>query len=107
MSNINEIVEKYEHIDEVSELVGIWDFHITGCHKELKIKVLKIYPTGDFPYLGIPNLGFKGPTQADPYRSIHHQRTIEEALDDVLEGFFTYWKPGHAEEIELIPEEDW
>lgn len=107
MIDIKEIVKKYEYIKEASELMGIWGFHIENCDKELKIKVFKESTPTKHPYLGIANIGVKNPDQAGFYRSIRPQKTIEEALEDALDGFFAFWKPEISDQMNLKEYENW
>ncbi len=92
-------------VKEVYEVVGVWEFYIESCPKKLKIKVLKL-PNGK--YEGVANYKILNPRiqQADPYIGRHIRETVEEAIRDALYGFLTYWKPEHADEIELIENEN-
>ena len=41
-------------------------------------------------YIGIANLMIKGKGCSDYYRSVHPQKTKEDALRDAADGFFAY-----------------
>ncbi len=102
-----ELIEKYRDfgVQEVEEVVGIWEFYISGCPVKLKIKVVKVEPQGK--YMGIANYEIKAPHQATPYRSIRLCDSVQEALEDALKGFLSYWNPLNADKIEFKLDKDW
>jgi len=100
----NRILERYPDIYELLEVMGIWEFNIQDCPITLKIKVKKFAPN---VYYGVANYGIKGPDQFAPYRSMHHQKSVQEALEDALTGFMLYWKPEKKDQIEFELDENW
>jgi hypothetical protein len=98
--------EKFQeniHVQEVTETVGFWEFKIEGMDKTLRIKVQKHL---DGRYMGITNFAIKNPTQAAPYQSLMLKSSVQEAIEDALNGFLLYWHPKDAEKTELIPVEN-
>jgi len=98
--DLNELCKKYGEVVEVEEVVGVWAFHIKGCPITLRIKVSK---TSSLPgmYYGLPNYDI------GPYKTLHPQPTIKEALEDVLRVFLGFYDPDKAEETKYIPVENW
>ena len=82
-------------INEVNEVVGVWEFHISNCDVPLKIKVVKLSPPTKGNYMGVANLSVGG------YRSLTPRNSVREAIRDALNGFFVYWKD-NQESIEVV-----
>lgn len=100
----NRILERYKDISEFIEVVGIWEFNIEDCPITLKIKVKKFAPQ---VYYGVANYAIKNPEQATPYRSMHHQKSVQGALEDALSGFMLYWKPKWKDKTEFVLDKEW
>jgi hypothetical protein len=100
----NRILEHYKDIYEFIEVVGTWEFNIQDCPITLKIKVKKFAPN---VYYGVDNYAIKNPEQATPYRSMHNQKSVQEALEDALSGFMLFWKPEQKDQTEFVLDEDW
>ena len=102
MVDLNKFLE-ISHVIEAWEVVGEWEFIIEECPVKLKIKVIRA-PSGS--YMGVANYKIQGPNQASPYISLHFKETVEDAIMDSLIGFLTYWDPAQADEIKLIPNDN-
>jgi len=94
------------NVQEMREVVGIWEITIDQCPVDFKVKVIN---TGldSAPFSGIANYAIKGPGQADAYYSYHNFQTIQEALEDSVRGFLTYYRIENLENTEFIPVESW
>jgi hypothetical protein len=105
--DLKELLKKYETsgIFEIEETIGVWEFHIQDCPKNLKIKVVKIEPQGKF--MGIANYGIKNPQQATHYWSLKLCDSIQEALEDALRGFLTFWNPKDASKTDFKLYDNW
>jgi hypothetical protein len=102
--NRNRILDRYKSIYEFIEVVGAWEFNIEDCPITLKIKVKKFAPG---TYYGVANYSIKNPEQATPYKSMHPQSSVQEALEDALSGFMLYWNPKWKDKTEFVLDEDW
>jgi len=100
----NRILERYKDIYEFIEVVGTWEFSIEDCPITLKIKVKKFAPQ---TYYGVANYAIKNPEQAQPYRSMSHQNSVQEALEDALSGFMMFWNPKWKDQTEFVLDENW
>lgn len=98
---------KFPYVEEVNEVMGVWEIEIESCPIKLKIKVLKVAHLSDFPYMGYANYGIQNPMQADPYTSLHNCKTIQEALEDSLKGFLAFFKPELIEETKFVLNKRW
>lgn len=111
--NIDDVQKKYPLIEETNEIVGVWEFWIENCPKKLKIKVLKIPNNPQFPYQGVANYSIQNLkpktayTQADPYRSLSLASTIQEALEQALEGFLRFYDPEKVQDTVFLLDEKW
>jgi len=105
--DIQDVLKKYSQVEEVNEVVGIWEINIEGCPITLKIKVLKMAHLPEFTYMGFANHGIQNPTQADPYTSLHNCKTVQEALEDSLKGFLTFYKPELVDQTKFVLDEKW
>ncbi len=108
--DVMRIYDSYSKIEEINEIVGIYEIHIDGCPVKLKIKIVKLYHQ-DVPdnasFMGIANYGIKNPHQADPYWSIHEFSTPQEALENAISGFLMFWNFNEAKETSFKLMEDW
>jgi hypothetical protein len=93
----------YKRIIEIDEIVGIYEVRIEGVSKPLKIKVKEMVNASGDRFVGIANLEIKGKDSLDYYRSIHPQRTKEEALRDAVSGFCDHL----SNEAEIREIENW
>ncbi len=100
----NRILEHYKDIHEFIEVVGTWEFNIEHCPITLKIKVKKFAPQ---VYIGVANYAIKNPEQAEPYKGMHYQKSVQEALEDALSGFMLFWKPEWKDKTEFVLDDDW
>ncbi|NQT24919.1 hypothetical protein HQ585_06175 [candidate division KSB1 bacterium] len=98
-------IENINHVHEVAEIMGIWEFSIEACPVKLKIKV-KRTSNSSYPYYGVPNYRIQNSTQASPYLSMNSRETIQEALEDTLNGFLFYYKPNDPT-MQYFLKEDW
>ena len=105
--DIQSIVQKYSHVEEVNEVMGVWEIWIEHCPVKLKIKVHRMSSSSKAPYVGIANHSIQNPDQAHGYISIHNCQTVQEAFDDALKGFFVYFKPELVEKTKFDLVEDW
>ena len=99
-------ITKMPHVIEMREVVGIWEITIDQCPVNFKVKVINT-GIGAGPFSGIANYKIKGPGQADPYYSYRNCQTVQEALEDSIRGFLTYYKIEELEKTEFTPVEDW
>jgi len=106
-ADIQDVLKKYSIVEEVNEIVGIWEINIEDCPITLKIKVVKMAHLPDFPYMGIANHGIQNPTQGDPYTSLHTCKSVQEALEESLKGFLTFYKPELIDQTKFVLDEDW
>ena len=103
MADLNRFL-KQDHVVEAWEVVGEWEFYIDNCPKKLKIKVIRA-PSGS--YMGVANYKIQGPGQASPYISLRPRETVEDAIMDSLMGFLDFWDPAQADEIKLVPNDNY
>jgi hypothetical protein len=95
---------KHTKISEIREIVGVFEIEIEDMkYSPLKVKVIQILNAGGNSYVGIANLMIKGKGCFDFYRSLHPQKTREEALADAVDGFFSYL----SDESEIKKVNDW
>jgi len=100
----NRYLHIHPKINEVWENVGEYEIWIQGFNKKLKVKILKIVSSDKVEsYLGSLNLEIKGKGCSDFYRPFHHKSTKEEARDDAIRSFLTYF----SDEAEIQKVEDW
>ena len=108
MVQTGSIAEKYNFVSEGYDVVAVCGFHIKGFrHGVLKIKVLRHDHVVDAPYSGLANYGINTPDQGGSYLSVKNCKTIDEAVDDALRGFMSYFKPELDEKTEYELTEDW
>ena len=99
-----DLQRKHTRISEIREIVGIFEMDIEELQNSpLKIKVIQILNAGGDSYIGIANLMVKGKGCSDFYRSMHPQKTKEEALEDAVDGFFAYL----SDESEIREVKNW
>ena len=99
-----DLQRKHTRISEIREIVGIFEMDIEELQNSpLKIKVIQILNASGDCYIGIANLMVKGKGCSDFYRSMHPQKTREEALDDAVDGFFAYL----SDESEIREVKNW
>lgn len=101
----NRILKRYKGVVyEFIEVVGIWEFNIEECPITLKIKVKKFAPQ---TYYGVANYAIKNPKQATPYRSMKSKKSVQEALEDALDGFLSFWNPKWKDQTEFVLDKEW
>lgn len=85
----------------INEVVGEWEIRIDGCPIDrLRVKVIRL---GRNSYLGKANYAIQNPTQLEPYRSIHNpHKTVQEALEDAIQGFMGFYDPKMKEKTKYI-----
>jgi len=105
--DIQGMLKKFSNVEEINEVVGVWEINIESCPITLKIKVLKMAHLPEFPYMGFANYGIQNPTQADPYTSLHNYKTVQEALEDSLKGFLTFYKPELVDQTKFVLSDNW
>ena len=86
-----DLQRKHTRISEIREIVGIYEIDIQELkNSPLKIKVIQILNASGDCYIGLANLMIKGKGCSDYYRSMHAQKTKEDAFRDAADGFFAY-----------------
>jgi hypothetical protein len=107
--DLNKILQSQYHRDqgviEVDEKVGEWTFHIEHLPLILRIKVIRSMPHGKF--MGIANYSIQNPKQGTPYRSLKLCDTVEEALNDALDGFLVWWDPKQVKQTKFELDKEW
>jgi hypothetical protein len=94
----------HTRISEIREIVGIFEIDIEDMkYSPLKIKVKQILNASGESYIGVANLTIKGKGCRSYYRSMHPQRTKEDALQDAVDGFFDYL----SDESEIKEVKNW
>ena len=73
--DIHLLVEEWEHVLEVEEVVGEWAFQIHECPIILR-KVVRTTNPPDM-YIGIANHNIKSPRQNGSYMSIYPKDTVK------------------------------
>ena len=97
------ILERFknrEKLNEMYEVVAVYECYIEGMDRKLKVKVCKY---GENNYLGVANLSVKGEGQAGHYRSLTNRKTKEEAAEDAITGFLVYY----SDKADIKEVEDW
>jgi len=106
--DIQDVLKKYSKVEEINEIVGVWEIWIKECPVKLKIKVIRLAPlSSDVPYMGSANYLIQNPTQGDPYKSLHNCSTVQEALEDALRGFLTFYKSELIDRTKFVLDDDW
>lgn len=86
----------FPEIREVSRLVESIFVFYHRAPNDLKVDVIEFAP-GD--YYGLCNYGFWGPEQATPYKSMHPQTTVNNALNDALRGIHAFDSADYPNEL--------
>ncbi len=94
------LINSFDKIEDINEIVGYYEVKISGVEKTLKIKVIK---EGSGKFLGLANLGVKGKGAIDHYRSLHPRDTKEDAFKEAVSGFFAFY----SEEADVKEVENW
>ena len=94
------------NVQEMREVVGIWEITIDQCPVDFKVKVIKTGVTKG-QYSGIANFAIKNPEQATPYYSYRNCQTVQEALEDSVKGFLTYYNIEQLDETVFEPVKGW
>jgi hypothetical protein len=103
--NANHVMKIHKLIEEVNEVVGIWEIWISECPvNPIKVKVLHLHPQE--MYMGITNYSIQNPKQATPYKSLHMFRTVQEALEDAIRGFLMFYDPKLKDQTKFILDEN-
>ncbi len=105
--DIPDLVKKYDNVEEINEVVGIWEVSIKDCPVRLKIKVIKIPTVPNAPFVGMANYEIQNPDQFDSYLSLRNCSSVKEAFEDALKGFLAYYKPELREKTKFVPVEYW
>jgi hypothetical protein len=99
-----DLQRKHTRISEIREIVGIYEIDIEDIkYSPLKIKVKQILNASGDCYIGFANLTIKGKGCLDFYRSMHPQKTKEDALRDAVDGFFAFL----SDESEIKEVKNW
>lgn len=99
-----DLQRKHTKISEIREVVGVFEIEIEEMkYSPLKVRVMRILNASGNCYIGIANLMVKGKGCFDFYRSLHPQKTKEEALANAVDGFFAFL----SDESEIKKVEDW
>ena len=103
--DMNEILRLSDLIEEVNELVGVWEIWIDGCPvNPLKVKVLRSH--GQNQYVGKANYSIQNPKQASPYRSMNPTPSARESLISAINGFLMYYNPEVKEQTRFMLDEE-
>ena len=84
-------LEGMKYVSEVWRVAAEYEVYIES--KKIKVKILE-NPEGKF--IGITDHYIKTKKQATPYRSLHPQFSIEEALADAIRGLLAFYNPEEA-----------
>jgi hypothetical protein len=99
-----DVQRKHTKISEIREIVGIFEIDMPEIkYSPLKVKVKQILNASGDCFIGVANLAIKGKGCRDFYRSMHPQKTKEEALDDAVDGFFSFL----SDESEIKEVKNW
>ena len=99
-----DLQRKHTRISEIREIVGVYELDLQDINcSPLKIKVEKILNASGNCYIGVANLEIKGKGCPDFYRNMHPQKTKEEALENAVDGFFSFL----SDESEIKEIENW
>ena len=99
-----DLQRKHTKIIEIREIIGIYEIDIEDIkNSPLKIKIKQILNASGNCYIGVANLAVKGKGCLDFYRSMHPQKTKEDALEKAVDGFFTYL----SDESEIKEVKNW
>ncbi len=98
---LTRLKENYKDVLEAYEVVGTYEFAITGLNRQLKVKVVKSYPGGLFT--GLTNLEVRGENCATYYRSFHPKKTKEQAIQDAISSFLVFF----SEKADVKEATDW
>jgi hypothetical protein len=86
-----DLQRKHARISEIHEIVGIFEIDREDLpYSPLKIRVKQLLNASGNCYIGVATLTIKGKGCRDFYRSMHPQKTKEEALDDAADGFSAF-----------------
>ena len=83
-------IKTKETVEEICLVVATFKVDYSRCPNDLEIEVVQ-YPNGQ--YMGIANYEYWGPVQADPYGSLDFHASIEEAVDDAINGISMHDNP--------------
>lgn len=85
-------------LESVEFLVGTFKVMYPRAPDDLKVD---IWQTRNelVPYVGVANYSYWGPDQGGPYRSTHGGKTIEDAFNDAIRGFFTFDRDDYPNEL--------
>lgn len=104
-SDVNKIESNYFDFDKIIQLPALQEvsrlketFHIS-YHRAPKDILVEIIQLNEKYYYGVCNYGFWGPEQATPYKSMHPQSTISDALNDAIEGIDAFDSAEYPNEL--------
>ena len=98
-------IESRARVNEVNEVVGVWELRIEGFEEKFKIKVYRT-SNYDFPFWGRANFRIKSSKQDSSYLAVNSQKTIEDAIIEALSGFLLHHDTPDPE-MQYFPVEDW
>lgn len=80
-------LQEMDQVEEISRVADVFYVCYKRAPSDLKIEVRE-YASGN--YIGIANYKIWGPRQATPYISRHLQNSVEEALNDAINGIIMF-----------------
>ena len=94
------------HVEEIREVVGIWEISIDQCPVVFKVKVIRTGVT-QAEYSGIANYAIQNPGQGTTYFSYANCQSIQKALEDSIIGFLRFYKIDQLKDTVFEPVKDW
>lgn len=76
-------LQEMDRVEEISRVADVFYVCYKRAPRDLKIEVRE-YASGK--YMGFANYKIWGPKQATPYISLHLQDSVEDALNDAIDG---------------------
>ncbi|MBI5249094.1 MAG: toll/interleukin-1 receptor domain-containing protein [Desulfomonile tiedjei] len=98
-----EYVVSLPEIREVTRLVESLFVSYHRAPNDLKIDVIEF---AEGSYYGLCNYGFWGPEQATPYKSLHPQTSVNDALNDALRGIHAFDSADYPNDLVFWVEDD-
>ncbi|MCQ2240243.1 toll/interleukin-1 receptor domain-containing protein [Treponema sp.] len=83
-------------IQEVTKICERFKVYYFRAPKDL---IIEINQYNENSYYGFSNYAFWGPDQATPYRSMHTQSSVQDALNDALKGLESFDSADYPDEL--------
>jgi hypothetical protein len=92
--SMKDLADRHPEIVQINELVGEYEIIIRRIDRKLKVKVFR-YGLVESPwYIGIANLEVKEKGAIGCHRNYHNEKTEEDALKTVVDGFLNSLSDG-------------